>query len=220
MPKATFFNLNPEKQTHIIDIAIEEFNTYGYDKASVSRIVKSAGIATGSFYQYFVNLEDVLLHIMDKFVKIKLEYFKKEHSSIMEQDFKNITFREYLGKNSVITLKLKAHYPAMFALWDRVYEISDKTLIEKIYSNASVDESVQSFTELFGGIYQKAVQSKEIRSDLSLDTIMLLLINIGKAIEVDFKNQGKVFATMSSEDLENLNDFILDIFMNAISIKK
>ncbi len=220
MPKATFFNLPPEKQTHIIDIALEEFNTYGYDKASVSRIVKNAEIATGSFYQYFINLEDVLLYIINEFVKIKLEYFKKEHHSLTEQDLKNITFREYLGKNSIITLKLKMHYPAMFALWDRVYEISDKSLIEKIYSSANIDESVQHFTNLFSDIYERAILSQEIRPDLSLDTVMLLLINIGKAMEVDFKTQGIVFADMTSKDLENLNDLILDIFMNAISFKK
>jgi TetR/AcrR family transcriptional regulator len=53
MPKQTFFNLPDEKRDLITDVVIDEFADNDYDKVSISRIVQRAGIAKGSFYQYF-----------------------------------------------------------------------------------------------------------------------------------------------------------------------
>ena len=58
MPKQTFFNLPEDKRENLINIAIEEFAENDYQTASISRIVANAGIAKGSFYQYFENKED------------------------------------------------------------------------------------------------------------------------------------------------------------------
>ena len=55
MPKDTFFNLPPEKRARIAELAIEEFSEHPFNEASISRIVARAGIAKGSFYQYFEN---------------------------------------------------------------------------------------------------------------------------------------------------------------------
>ena len=64
MPKDTFFNLLQEKQLRILDISVEEFYQQGYEKASISRIVDTAGIAKGSFYQYFEGKEDLFRYIV------------------------------------------------------------------------------------------------------------------------------------------------------------
>ncbi len=53
MPKPTFRNLPPEKRARIAEAAILEFAEKGYIGASISSIVARAGIAKGSFYQYF-----------------------------------------------------------------------------------------------------------------------------------------------------------------------
>ena len=58
MPKETFFNLPEEKREAILDIVIKEFSDNDYKNVSVSRIVKRAGIAKGSFYQYFEDKKD------------------------------------------------------------------------------------------------------------------------------------------------------------------
>lgn len=53
MPKDTFLNLPAGKRARIAEAAIDEFAEGGYSGASISRIVARAGIAKGSFYQYF-----------------------------------------------------------------------------------------------------------------------------------------------------------------------
>jgi AcrR family transcriptional regulator len=64
MPKETFFNLPTEKRQRIIDLALAEFAEKDYDTASISRIVAQAGIAKGSFYQYFENKEDLYTYLL------------------------------------------------------------------------------------------------------------------------------------------------------------
>lgn len=66
MPKQTFFNLPIEKQERIIDCAADEFAEHGYRTASVSRIVAAAGIAKGSFYQYFEDKEDLYGYVVER----------------------------------------------------------------------------------------------------------------------------------------------------------
>lgn len=65
MPKQTFFNLPEEKRNLILDLAIEEFAENDYPQASISKIVERAGIAKGSFYQYFDDKRDLFLFLLE-----------------------------------------------------------------------------------------------------------------------------------------------------------
>jgi TetR/AcrR family transcriptional regulator len=65
MPKQTFYNLPPEKQARFLEIAIAEFAANDYRNASISRIVAQAGIAKGSFYQYFENKAALYRYLLD-----------------------------------------------------------------------------------------------------------------------------------------------------------
>jgi len=78
MPNPTFFNLPAEKRQQITDIAITEFAEHPYRSASISRIVAQAGIAKGSFYQYFAGKEDLYAYLLDLLVEKKSEFFSLE----------------------------------------------------------------------------------------------------------------------------------------------
>jgi len=64
MPQQTFFNLPDEKRQLILDLAIEEFAQHDYKNASISNLVARAGIAKGSFYQYFEDKRDLYLYLI------------------------------------------------------------------------------------------------------------------------------------------------------------
>ncbi|MCB8977116.1 MAG: TetR/AcrR family transcriptional regulator [Ardenticatenaceae bacterium] len=74
MPKETFFNLPEEKRQRIIDLALAEFAENDYDAASISRIVAQAGIAKGSFYQYFENKEDLHAYLLTLGAEAKAQF--------------------------------------------------------------------------------------------------------------------------------------------------
>jgi TetR/AcrR family transcriptional regulator len=65
MPKPTFLNLPAEKRDSICAVAIEVFLEDGYDNASITQIVARAGIAKGSFYQYFEDKADLFRYLIE-----------------------------------------------------------------------------------------------------------------------------------------------------------
>lgn len=48
------------KRTALISAAIQEFSNQGFEIATAKSIASSAGVATGTFYQYFENKNDML----------------------------------------------------------------------------------------------------------------------------------------------------------------
>jgi AcrR family transcriptional regulator len=78
MPKTTFVNLDKKKQTAIEKAAVTEFAAYGFHGARLNHIVEAAGIAKGSFYQYFEDLSDLYFHLLDSFSKRKMELIQQE----------------------------------------------------------------------------------------------------------------------------------------------
>lgn len=59
MPTPTFFRLPDEKRERLVEEAIVEFADRSYAEASLSQIVRRAGIAKGSLYQYFADKLDL-----------------------------------------------------------------------------------------------------------------------------------------------------------------
>ncbi|MEZ4519866.1 MAG: TetR/AcrR family transcriptional regulator [Chloroflexota bacterium] len=76
MPTETFFNLPEEKRRLILDLAIDEFADNDYQNASISRLVARAGIAKGSFYQYFADKQDLYLYLLQLLVEEKTSFLK------------------------------------------------------------------------------------------------------------------------------------------------
>jgi AcrR family transcriptional regulator len=76
MPKETFFNLPPERREAIIDVAIDEFAANDFRDVSISRIVSRAGIAKGSFYQYFENKQDIYRYLLGLMGEEKIRFLQ------------------------------------------------------------------------------------------------------------------------------------------------
>lgn len=60
MIKKTFYNLPYEKRKRITDAIIKEFMERPNEKVSINRIIKTAEISRGSFYQYFDDKVDLI----------------------------------------------------------------------------------------------------------------------------------------------------------------
>ncbi|RKQ33564.1 TetR/AcrR family transcriptional regulator [Oceanobacillus halophilus] len=88
MPKRTFFNLPEQKRQNLMQAAEEEFAKSPLYEASISNIVKSAGIPRGSFYQYFEDKEDVYFYLLKEETKTRkielIDKLKKHHGDIID----------------------------------------------------------------------------------------------------------------------------------------
>lgn len=90
MPKQTFINLPENKKEKIMEAARKEFSRVSFYEASISNIIKEAGISRGSFYQYFEDKEDAFFFTMKDFSNIyeaKFEDFLKNTEGDVIQAF-------------------------------------------------------------------------------------------------------------------------------------
>jgi len=87
MPKETFFNLPEDKRTQVFQAAVEEFAAHPFAQASVNRIVARAGIAKGSFYQYFENKQDLYLYVLERLGAEKAAYLAPLLAQAGERNF-------------------------------------------------------------------------------------------------------------------------------------
>jgi AcrR family transcriptional regulator len=79
VPQQTFFNLPEEKRQQILQVAIDEFAENDYDSVSISRLVARAGIAKGSFYQYFADKEDLYGYVLGLMAEAKTRFMSLDH---------------------------------------------------------------------------------------------------------------------------------------------
>jgi AcrR family transcriptional regulator len=80
-PRQTFFNLPQEKRDHITRAAISHFVRHGYKHASITAIVAEAGIAKGSFYQYFFDKDDLYGYLIRLMAEWKMAVYRQEFHS-------------------------------------------------------------------------------------------------------------------------------------------
>lgn len=87
MPSATFMKLPEEKQERILEAAIKEFGMRNVREANLSNIVKDAGIARGSLYQYFPTKDDLYVHVFETLRARRAEYVKPAYDLYKKEPF-------------------------------------------------------------------------------------------------------------------------------------
>ena len=77
MPFPRFDKLAPEKRERLMDVAAQEFARYGFEEASVNRILEAVQMSKGAAYYYFEDKVDlfftVVQHCNERLKLIDLE---------------------------------------------------------------------------------------------------------------------------------------------------
>ena len=111
MPTKTYHNLPEEKRLQIEKAAIAEFAANPLQSASINAIVREAGIAKGSFYQYFEDIEDLHAHILSIIYQKKLEVINSLHLGSANLD----TFR-YLRRVLQAAVEFQIRHPDLASI--------------------------------------------------------------------------------------------------------
>jgi TetR/AcrR family transcriptional regulator len=151
MPKQTFFNLPPEKREAITQIAIDEFAECEYNDVSISRLVERAGIAKGSFYQYFEDKKDLFFYLLDLAGKQKLDFLKERQQP--DQKMGMFAYIEYLVVTGV---EFQFAQPRL-----------NMVAYRALYGTMPFrDESLQRFKEAAAGFYRQLVDMGIAQGDI------------------------------------------------------
>lgn len=173
-------NLEPKRRDAILNSALKEFATKGFDKASTNVIAKEAGISKALMFHYVNSKKDFFLFLCDYCSEIvKREYF--DSVNLNEKDI-----LERLRQSYILQLELLYKYP-----W--ILEFT------RITANEKSDEVKKELEEILKGqqsicneILFGQIDESKFREGLDIERCKLLILwaNIG-------------FANQKLEDIRN-----------------
>ncbi len=166
MPKDTFFNLPDDKRALICKVAIQEFGENPFDQASVNRMVANAGIAKGSFYQYFEDKADLFLYVARLAGEAKAEYIAPIMRNPDQHDFFTLLRALYASG-----IQFAAEHPDYAELSKRLLEHKDGPIYRELMA-----ENLPSAYEFFERLLENAVAKGEIRDDIDTQMLAYMLV--------------------------------------------
>lgn len=196
MPKETFFNLPIDKRKSIEEVAITEFSTYGFDKASINRITKLCGIAKGSFYQYFENKKDVFFHMMELIKERKLGYMSDILMNPAEHDFFTLLREMYISG-----LKFARANPELVQIGNLVLKNKEHPIYKEALGN-----NASKAKDVFDDLLELAIARGEVRPDIDKKFVASIISSMNVATIEYYYEEVKG----DSEDMTQWDDDIMD----------
>ncbi len=197
MPKDTFYNLSDEKKKRIFDAAVQEFSTRPFSEASLNKIVKSAGIPWGSFYQYFNDKEDIYLYMLEEIgkEKKKMTHYTKDLNP--DADFFETVLQK--TKASLEFGKFKAEYTMI----GMMMEIDNSEFITQIRA-----KSIEKYAQMIERDKERGLIKPEIDSEI----VVAMIVTFG--LEEYYRN-----GLDEERYLKKLND-VIKIIKEGIAVSK
>jgi len=208
MPNQTFFNLPNKKQQVITELAIAEFANNDYQNASITKIVKQAKIAKGSFYQYFEDKKELYLYLVDLANKEKLAFMQEAKAP----EF-NMGFFPYLRWLFDVGTKFDLTHPALSQIINRA-----------VYGDLPFREEVLATTQASSNEYlkqlvQNGIKQGDVANNINLDMAVFAINTLGEGLRHYIPAQLNLDTKQLAEkgvdasiDMEAINQIYDDLF--------
>lgn len=207
MPTDTFFNLSDEKRERIIDAALKEFANRSYHKSRITAIADDAGIAKGSFYQYFEGKKDLFGYIMKLIVKKKFEYINQD-MMVNQQKYE---FFELLREMYVSGFRFAKDNPKLVAIGNKV--TSNKDLLREIWG-----ENKDQGSDFFKQLLEVGLAKGELEPSIDKNLISKILTTINYSL-VDIIYKDGEFDLDDEENIMETIDEMIDFIKNGIKLR-
>jgi AcrR family transcriptional regulator len=208
MPKDTFLNLPEGKRRLIEDVALDVFAEFGFDNASINRIVTAAGIAKGSFYQYFEDKADLFKHIMVVVGIKKAAYISPVMLNPDDHDF--FTLLEELNRSGLAFAK---DHPKINKIGFEVYKNQSNQLFDEIYQESRV-----SGYDFMTPLIDTAIARGEVDPDIDKPFIIHMLLKMQLA-SIDFYLQNHDQGLVDDDIMPTIH-LMINFIKNGIQRQK
>ncbi len=200
--KSTFDKIDGDKKARILEAALVEFSSRGFNAANINVIAKNAGISIGSMYTYFKSKEDLFLTVLDSGYAVI-------EQSLQQIDLMNGTVFDKLEQ----ILRYVQKYSRQYKLLNQTYLEATTQGIARLSKKLSLKmETVSSryYKAVLEAARQEGVVDKKIdinTASFCIDNIILLL-QFSYSAEY-FKERMKIF--VGEDALENDERVVKDI---------
>lgn len=212
MPKETFYNLPDKKRQLIVGSAISEFAAFGYDRASITRIVDKSGIAKGSFYQYFEDKKDLYFYLVKKVSEEKVRALEPVMQKRGQYDFFTLIRELFLEG-----LKFAAKNPQITLMGDWLFKNKGHPIYNEI-----VGVGLQSAQNIYTEILEEAIKKGQVRDDIDLCYISHAISSLSvSAVEYYFQaREGKKARVRKfDEGMIDTISLLIDFLKNGIGTR-
>ena len=196
MPKSTFFNLPDEKRNLILEVAIDEFAGKDYDSASISQIVARAGIAKGSFYQYFEDKRDLYFYLVELAAEEKKRFLARHPPPDPEMDL-----FDYLRWLLRIGMTFELSQPKLgWVAFRAIY-------VERPFGDDVLDHVQRRALDYYRSLLQMGVDQGSVDPEIDMDMAVFIVSRL-------FAEYGRHLIEreqLSLEDLERGNAAYRDL---------
>lgn len=172
MPKDTFFNLPADKRALIRDVAISEFAQYSYDAASINRIVAEAGIAKGSFYQYFEDKRDLFLYLMQLVSQEKAKYIAPVMENPEDHDMFTLLRELYVSG-----IRFAGENPEYAEIGNRLIMHRNESIYQEVFA-----DSMPAATDFFETLLESAMARGEVRTDIDVKMFAYMIASMNALV--------------------------------------
>ena len=218
MPNQTFFNLPDKKRQTITELAIAEFANNDYQNASITKIVKQAKIAKGSFYQYFEDKKELYLYLVDLANKEKLVFmqqakppepkmgffpylrwlfgvgtkFDLTHPSLSQIVYRAVYYGDLPFRDEVLSMTQASSRKYMKQLVKQGIEDGDITTDINpdmaVFAINTLGEGLRHFIPAQLGLDTKQLAQKGVQTDIDLDAINHIFDDLFQILEYGLGN--------------------------------
>ena len=192
--------LDTQRRDAILNAALKEFSSQGYDNASTNIIAKEAGISKALMFHYVSSKQELFLVVYDFFSDL----MEREYYELMNYDEKDIFDR------------LRQSYALQIALLEKYPWITDISNLSRITNSEEInrelkkrEEHTSCYPKLFDGI-----DISKFRKGLDIEICkqFILWANIG------FTNQ--ILDEIRADEAKVINPDLLlkklDIYFNEL----
>lgn len=173
MPLARYKNLAAERKEAILRAAAHEFADKGYERASLNRMIKDAGLSKGSFYYYFEDKADLFVTVLR--VKLPSEAWLSESGVLGSED--ETAFWRCLCELELRKYTYLGQYPDIARLVDAL-----GSLTSVHFENASFALYLEERESDIRGIIEHGREVGAVRRDLPLELLLNLWEGIARSL--------------------------------------
>lgn len=169
--------------------AIREITEKGYEKASINRIIKEAGISKGTFYYHFRSKEELFFFIVEKVMNKKIEFMNNNADPDIQKKMMTADMFGILEMQLELAIKFAHENPDYVRFFNKIINDKDSTMFRKLNGKYKFEDV---------GAYRPLVQARFAAGDFS-DKFSYDFVE--KMISHIFSNYYSIF-----EELADLGD--------------
>lgn len=173
MARRRLEKVDPKKTQALLEIAAKEFATFGYEAASINRILENAGLSKGAFYYYFEDKADLAATVLRQEATKILDSFGG--FSLPQPGESFWPAMERMQRAALATLE---RFPQQTELLTKLAPVmaTDPKLA------ADLAPFIREATERAVSLWRRGQQLGEVRSDLSAEQLVAILQSIKQAL--------------------------------------